>query len=403
MEQTLVYLTLIGIVLLIGLIMSIIAKMLKVSNVLFLIISGIILGRLNARSGNIFSFDTSFLIGISLLALVMIVFDGSSRFKWKEFDTLSLKVLKLIIIFLALNMVFLSIVTYYVMGLDSIILAVIFAVVMSGTDPATVMALFKTRVNKIVEILKMEAILNTALVILIPFIIIDSLAMEKNIISGFIGYGMPFLQQIATGIGTGVVLGVIVFKLMKKFYSEELSPLAIAATAILGYILAENMGGNGVLAVTTLGVMFGNMYLKEKGSLKEFSLIFSNALEIFVFILVGFIIHVSFSIEFILKSLVIFGALLIIRYAAILISFKKDSKITLKNKAFMTLNAPKGIAVAVLALTFSIRNIPGMLPVLDLIIMIMIYSIILSTIVGKLSKYFIDIYIEKENEKCLVK
>ena len=50
----------------------------------------------------------------------------------------------------------------------------------------------------------------------------------------------------------------------KKQYSEILSPVTLIASTILTYILAEELGGNGVLAVTTLGLFFGNVYIKRK-------------------------------------------------------------------------------------------------------------------------------------------
>ncbi len=397
MDITLTYLTYLGIVLLIGLLMSILAKKLRIPNILLLILSGIALANIKYKGETLMSFEPAFLIGIALLALVMIVFDSSSKFKWREFDSLSFRVLKLIMIFLFLNVIFLSTATYFVIGLSSIPMAIIFAIVMSGTDPATVLSLFKTKINRIVEILRIEAVLNTPLIVLLPFVILDAMNIKLGVLSRFLEQGVPFLQQIVTGIGAGVILGVIVFKLMRKFYSEELSPLAVMVTAILGYVLAENLGGNGVLAVTTLGVMFGNMYLKEKTSLKEFSDIFSNALEILVFVLLGFMVPIVFSLQFFLKSLLIFAMIILIRYIAILITFRREKNFTPKNKIFMAMNASKGIAVAVIAFSFSLRNIAGMGIILDLILIMMIYSIVLSTIVAKLSKFFIKVDID---EKC---
>ena len=66
------------------------------------------------------------------------------------------------------------------------------------------------------------------------------------------------------------------FKAMKRTYSEVLSPVATITAALLSYILAENLGGNGVLAVTTLGVFFGTITVKKKVHLQEFSSMFAN-------------------------------------------------------------------------------------------------------------------------------
>ena len=59
---------------------------------------------------------------------------------------------------------------------------------------------------------------------------------------------------------------------------------------------------------------------------------------------------------------------------------------------------PKGIAVAVVASTlliYTIPNtasfIPGLSLLLDVVLIFLIYSIVLSTIVIKFAKYFIDV------------
>jgi len=77
-----------------------------------------------------------------------------------------------------------------------------------------------------------------------------------------------------------------------------------------------------------------------------------------------------------------------IRYIAIDFSLK-DSKFTTKEKFFMALNAQKGIAVAVVAFTISTLNIQGIELILNLVLAFMLYSIIVSTITIKLSRFFV--------------
>ena len=85
-----------------------------------------------------------------------------------------------------------------------------------------------------------------------------------------------FILRFVAGIGAGFLVGIIIFKVMKKAYSEILSPLAVITAALLTYILAENLGGNGVLAITTMGLFFGNVYVKQKIQLMEFSTFFAG-------------------------------------------------------------------------------------------------------------------------------
>jgi NhaP-type Na+/H+ or K+/H+ antiporter len=171
--------------------------------------------------------------------------------------------------------------------------------------------------------------------------------------------------------------------------------LAIIAAALLTYVLAENLGGNGVLAVTTLGLVFGNIYIEHKKKLQEFSATFSEFLEIFVFVLIGLVISIPLTYNFLIPSLILFLIYILIRFIAIQLSFIK-SNITQKEKLFMTLNMPKGIAVAVVAFTLATIPIPGLKPILDLILVFIIYSIILSTIATKFSRYFTKVEIIKK-------
>jgi len=209
------------------------------------------------------------------------------------------------------------------------------------------------------------------------------------LLTRFIDQLLPFLQQFVVGIGAGVLVGIIMLKFMKKEYSHVLSPLVMITAALITYILAENLKGNGVLAVTAMALLFGNVYVKQKIQLQEFSSIFSNSLEILVFVLIGLVIKMPFSLIFFLLSFMLFITYLAIRYVAIDFSLM-GLKLKAKEKLFMALNAQKGIAVAAVAFTLSTLNIPGMGLILNLTLAFMLYSIIVSTIIIKFSKYFIS-------------
>jgi len=232
--------------------------------------------------------------------------------------------------------------------------------------------------------------------------------------SNFLEYLTPFMQQIITGIGTGVFLGIIVFRFMKKFYSDKLSPLMLLTTSLLTYIMAESIGGNGVLAVTVFGVFFGNTRVKKKIELKGFSNSISNILEIVVFVLIGFVLPIHLPISFILKSILLFGLMIILRFIAIELVYYNDH-LNLKERIFISLNCAKGIAVAVIAFILSnyvlnlpilvdgvklINSIPliqypGAKTIIDLMILFMLYSIILSSIMARFSQKFIRLKVEQ--------
>ncbi len=403
MATPLTYLAYIGIILLVGLITMVISKKIKIPNFLLLIAVGAVLGNLSYRGEKLIAFDykSSMLIGLAIFALALIVFDGASRFKLREFDAVSLSALKLSVIFLVINMVVLSALTYFVVKGISPLLAILFAAAMSGTSPSAVTIAFKGVKTKIFQFLEVESILNTPLAVLIPFLVLDLLKgipSEGDVFAQLGAQVVPFLQQFITGIGVGILIGLIIFKVFSKIYHPTFSPLTIITAALITYVSAEQLGGNGVLAVTTLGLFFGNVYLKHKIKIREFSGIFSTFLEIIVFILIGFIIQIDFKnifssdvVSFFIISLTLFIAFLGVRLFSVIISFGRK-QFTAGEKLYMTLNVPKGIAVAVVALTLITSMVyPGIDYIFDLMLAFLVYSIVLSAIVTRYSKKFIRV------------
>ncbi len=401
--EGLTILTNIALIFLIGLLTTLISKKLEISNVLLLVLAGIGLQFLEVGGERIFQFTPTFLVSVSILAIVMIVFDSTSRFRWKEMDEISVTSLKLTGWFTLANLVVFSLVAMLIVfgefSLKNYLYGMIFSAAMIATDPSTLFVMMGDVKHRIINLMELESIINTPLTVLLPFVILDLIETigETNILSSFLQQIVPFVQQIVVGIGAGVVIGVIVFKVMKNFYSEQLSPVGIVTAALLAYILAANMGGSGVLSVATLGLFFGSVYVKQKTTLKEFSSMLSNSLEILVFVLVGLMIQIPLEVSFYLESILLFLILLACRSFAVFYALREEPY-TFPEKLFATLNIPKGIAMAVVAFSFTVRDIPALAQMLDYMLAIMVISLIVSTIVVSFSEEFINIDIQKPEE-----
>jgi len=384
------YLTGLALLLLIGIVATIVAKRLRISHILLLVLTGIFL--VNLVPNSTFTFPPSFLVALSLLTLAMIVFDGSSRFTLHQLDKQSTRALELVILFIFFNTLLVGgalLLLFLKPDVQSMLLAVIFAVVMAGTDPGSVFILLGETKHKVLDFLRLEAVLNTPIVVIIPFLLLDVLrgVHQLTISSGFDALLMPLLQQVIVGIGAGLLLGIIVFRAMRKHYSRQLSPLVVIATTILAYVLAENLSGNGVVAVATLGILFGNSYVKRKGQLIEFSGILSTSLEILVFLFIGMLVTVNFTLAFLLKSLLLFLFSVLARFFATLFTLHHES-FRWREKLFITLHAPKGIAVAVVTFAFAVLR-PEMHELLTLMILFVVYSLLLGSVTDRYGKFFI--------------
>jgi len=395
-DQALLYTSYIGTILLIGLLCSIISRKLRINTALLLIGVGMAIGYLLYDGKPIIEFSPSVLASLAVITLALVVFDSSSRFKFREFDTLSFSAIKISLIFFVLNMALLAVAAHYLFSV-SVLLSLLFAAVVSGTGPALMM--FSR--SKVFELLKVESIFNIPFTILISFLLIDLIKnTENNGSFGFLsGQAFPFAQQFVAGIGTGLLISFVFFGFMKKYYSRTLSPLAIITAALVTYIIAEILGGSGVLAVTTAGIFFGNVYhIKHIRKLQEFGRTFSEVLEILVFVLIGSIIKIPWTSSFLIPALLLFLMYLVIRFLSVEFVLMR-SGYSFKEKLFLTLNIPKGLAAAVVVFTLITRAVAGASLVLDLIFLFMISSIVLSTIVTHFSKFFTKIDILPREEE----
>jgi len=411
--ETLLVLTHLTIVLLCGIIFTLIARRFRIPHVLLLLIVGILLGNIIYNGEPLIQFPTIFINAVGVLALVLVVFDASSRFKWRVFDSLTMTASKITMSFLLFNIAFLTILVTLIFQLENVFMALIFAALMSGTSADVVLSIFKDKTSKVTNLLEVESILNTPFTVLLPFIILSimqKIGLEGQVFADFFRQIFGILQQFITGVGAGVVMGLVIFKIMRKYYSHRLSPMILITSTLLTYILAENLAGNGVLAVTVLGLFFGNFYVKQKQVLFEFSSTFGNSLMILVFVLVGLRIPIPFNdLKFIVASLLLFILYIGIRSMSIYVS-TVNSNYTIKEKIFLTLNFPKGIAVAVLAFTMISYTFPAgsgelsglafvALPnaelVLNLTLIFMLYSLMVSTIVTHFSNFFIKMDVAK--------
>ncbi len=396
--ESLPFITDITIILLTGILGTVLAKYLKISNVLVLILAGIGLGYVSFPGRKLFDFSPDFLTIIAIIALVVVIFDSSARFKWKLVDQLTGRALKLAIVFLFINAFLLSIAVSYLFHFDNLFLILIFAATMGATAADVCLMLFRTtgnnNHNKIIELLRIESIINTPLTVLLPFIIFDLMKVlpQENtiLLTTLFEQLKPFINQFVVGIGAGVLVGLILGKIFKNGVSENFSPLLLIGSAFLTYVLAEHLGGNGILAVTVTGLFFGNYYLEQKKELYSFSTLFGNFLMIIVFIMIGIGFKITgISQVFFFNSLKLFGIYIIIRFLAVYTSSLHD-KVTFKERLFMTLVMPKGIGVAtvIFALSTQLGSYPELKTIIDLMILFVLYTLVLATIVAPFAGFW---------------
>lgn len=364
-----------AIILLIGFICSSIANRLRLPHSLPLIIGGMLLNLIHFKGIPLIQMPTEILFGFATIALCIAAFDASSRFRIKHL-TQDIKItLKLTAFTAGLNIIFLTPTIqalFFSDGFTSLNIwlgSLVLAVMMSEVSLDNVSISFQKVKNRAVCILENESIINTPILLILAFIILDLSKAGSTILvaSSYI------MTHIALSICSALLVGIIFFRFMRGTYSEIYSPFALIVGVLLSYVLAVMTGGNGFIAASLVGLFFGRVYIEKKTQLQEFSSVFAVFLEMFVYLLLGLTISMRVDLSFMLFSLIIYVAILFIRFIAVQLSL--GGIYTLQEKLFMTVNTPKGISIAALALFLSFFS-SDMVVIVDLSVMLILFSTI---------------------------
>ncbi len=388
MGDALLITTAIAVLLFVGVICSWIGNKLKIPDILLLILAGLFFGHVSFNEQPLIQFPEVFLSSLAILALAMVVFDSATRLRIRELDTFSLKSVRLTFTFTILCLVLFTATASFLLDLP-VWISLLFSSIIIGTSPEAILA-FSGK-SKPLTLLKLESVFNTPLTVLLPFLIMD-LMQTTSITAEIMEQLTPFVMKFIVGIGAGVFVAIILFKLVQRAYAEVYSPLAVIVAALLAYVLAENLGGSGVLSVTALGLFFGNVYVKEKPALLGAESVIAKALYILVFVLTGLIIRIPYTKEFFITSSILFICYLSIRFLSVWLSLRSENFKT-GELLYMTLNAPKGVATAAVVFSLLIHSIEGMNVILDMTFAFILYSIIVSS----LASWFYAIF--KSDEK----
>jgi len=263
---------------------------------------------------------------------------------------------------------------------NSVIIGVILGAIVGGTSSPIVIPLafrLKNLQDKTKMVSSIESILTDPLCIVVVLALyymifftggIDLSLGARNLVSTF-----------SVGIVLGSALGIVWLPIMHKVRKEQFSYVLTLAIVFLVYslttlLVGEAQGGIGAGAIACLmfGIILGNgkkilKIVKYEGrgfemdeETKQFHSLTSFIIRTFFFVYLGMIVSFQ-KVEFIIMGIFVLLALLLARYLAIAITtyrggFEKDDKQT------MTVMMPRGLAAAILAISFGPGFVDKLMP-----------------------------------------
>lgn len=381
-------LTTLGLIGFIGFLCQWLSSKVKLPAILFLLLSGVLLGP-------VFSvFDPNALFGDLLfpfisLSVAVILFEGALTLKRSELKEIGQPVRRMITVGVVVNAGVMTIAAHYLLSL-SWSLSALFGALMVVTGPTVIMPMLKTvrPTPKIADVLRWEGIVIDPVGALIAVLVFEWIAVQ-NAAAQVSEIFTVFAGTVAIGFLIGVVSGYL-FGLMLRHHliPEKLHNFASLAAVCFVFAISDDlMHESGLLAVTVMGMLLANMKDVHIDSILEFkedlTVVFVSAL--FIVLAAG--------LDFEAFKALGWGALLLLfvmqfiaRPLKVAVSFR-GSDFTWKEQAMISWIGPRGIVAAAVSSVFALRltelGVDGADKLVPLAFLIIIGTVVLQSLTAR--------------------
>lgn len=371
--------TLLLIILAAGLASQWLAWRIRLPAIVILIASGLVLGPVTGLIDIAMAPDElTELIG---LGVAIILFEGGMDLKLGEFRRVGHGITRLTTIGPLLAWLFGALAGHYVAGLTWPV-AIVLGAILVVTGPTVILPLLRqARLNKeTASLLKWEGIVNDPVGVLLAV-----LAFQFFTVSG------EDWSTAATGLGKAIVIAALLGGaggwLTGWFYRRGAVPTHLKPPMLMVLVLAAYWASNqvqheaGLLTVTVMGLVLGNMHLVEREPLRHFKENLTVVLLSVLFIVIPAQLEFSdlrsIGVPAVLFVLVV---LLLVRPLTILLA-TIGAPMRGKDKVLLAWIAPRGIVAAATASIFGPAMVAAGYPEAE-ILMPLVFLVILVTVVA---------------------
>ena len=288
-------LLLFGTILAIGTFSGLLARLVRVPDVVVFLLVGILLG-----PGMLGLVDLQAGSALNQLILIFgssyILFDGGASIRLKVLKEVWITVLAISTLGVLVTAAITGLAAYYVFGIPALV-ALLLGCVLASTDPATLVPVFKqVRIrDRVAQTVMSESAFNDAMGAILTFTVLG-LALGTGDFSAGDAVADLFAQA-GIGIVIGGVLGYLAAVLIahEKFgFLAEYAPVVTLMAVIGAYMSADGLHASGFMAVFVFGILIGNQASlgfssgkHDEAQLEDFVMTTSLVMRMFIFILLG--------------------------------------------------------------------------------------------------------------------
>ncbi|MCT9094507.1 cation:proton antiporter [Haloarchaeobius sp. HME9146] len=353
-------LALVALILALGVGAQVLGDRFRVPSVLFLIITGIIVGPevLGLVTLETFGGPTP-LSAIVGFAVAIIVFEGAFHLKLEKLREAPSATFRLVTLGAAISFLGTAIAVRYLLDAEWGI-AFLVGSLLVATGPTVITPILEVVAvrDRVEAVLETEGIVNDVTAAILAVVIFETFRVQEPGVSEYVRL---FAERLGTGILVGLVVAGIVWYLLRHV---DLSPanapqnarLLTLAGAVVAFAVANEIYSEaGVAATATAGIVLGNANLPYEEQIESFKGDVTLIVLSFVFIALAALLEFEKLLDLGWQGMavVIFVALLL-RPALVFLS-TTGNRFTTNERWFISLVGPRGIIPASVATLFALE------------------------------------------------
>ena len=329
------------------------------------------------------------------LAVAVILFEGGLSLRLHEFKEAASGVKRLVSVGAALSWLLYTLAAYYIGDL-SLAVSLLFGAILIVTGPTVIIPMLRQAGlnRRTASYLKWEGIINDPIGALLAVLVFQYFvfagADAGNGAQVFVDLGWAILISFALGGGVAVALGWAFNHIWVPEYLK--APVTFAFVLVIYGLASEIFAEAGLLAVTVMGMVMGNLSIAGMAELRRFKEYITILMVSTVFIVLtadldpNVLLHLDWH-----AAALVFAVLFVVRPAAVFLS-TMFTDMNWRDRTLVAWIAPRGIVAAAVAGVFGPRMIEagygGAEQLLPLIFAIVFSTVILHGFsIGWLSRW----------------
>lgn len=395
-----------GILLAVGTLSGLLARLARVPDVVVFLLIGMLLG-----PGMLGLVDIKTDSAVNQLILIFgssyILFDGGASIRLKVLKEVWITVVVIATIGVLISAAITGAAAYYILGVPFIV-ALLLGATLASTDPATLVPVFKQiRIKeRVAQTVMSESAFNDAMGAIVTFAVLG-VAMGAGEFSPGDAV-MDLIKQSVLGIVIGGVLGYLAAFMIshERFgFLAEYAPVVTLMAVIGAYMSADGLHSSGFMAVFVFGIMLGNQESlgfrrvhHDETILEDFIMTTALIMRMFIFILLGSQVDFALMNKYLLGGVAVVTIfMLVARPATVFLCALPDrrAKWSFKEILFMCWTRETGVIPGALAGLLLGMKAPGAQIIASVTFIAILMTILIQATTTKWLARKLDLLVEE--------